>query len=244
MEKFWTQMDKFISAHKLFVAFCGVLIIVWISLQVVVHLRIIEIAKLDAVRIFSWTWPNKEGVLFCSAGHPCAQVLNKSGTEVLVKVTAKQTIEERFLDPATSDQAGVGETLALPEESTISKPGDTPDRRGALHASVGSEIIGADGTSAPPARESRSAQSDRRGALRAPAGSEKFGADGTSGSPGRESRSATSDRRGASHAPAGTEISSHRGAPKDLQKRSLDCEASLTYYRSNDRWILGKVELK
>jgi hypothetical protein len=144
MEKIWREMDKFFTANKLFVAFCGLLIAVWLALQVVVHMRIIEIAKIDAVKIFSWDWPIRDAsVLASSVSSPSAQVLKKSGTEVVVKVIAKQALERR------------------PFAST--------------------------GRSTP-----------------------------------------------------GSDLETSLVAAK----RSLDCEASLTYYRSDNRWILGKVELK
>lgn len=142
MEKFWLSMDKFFSANKLFVGFCGALIVVWIALQVVMHLRIIEIAKLDAAKIFTWSWPVKNGVLSSSASNTCAQVIKKTGSEVTVKVTGKQALERHLFD------------------------------------------IDADNN--------------------------KY------------------------------EVQ----APPELGKRSLDCEATLTYYRSDNRWILGRVELK
>jgi hypothetical protein len=133
MEKFWRELDKFFSTNKLFVIFCGVLIAVWLSLQAVIHLRIIETAKLEAARIFTWSWPTKDFVLTSSIESPTAQVINKSANEVLVKVIVTQRLEKHRIPPP---------------------PADT------------------------------------------------------------------------------------------VVQRSLDCEAILTYYRSDNRWILGKVELK
>ncbi len=143
MEKAWQELDKFFSANKLFVAFCGVLIVVWIALQVVMHLRIIEIAKLDTAKIFTWSWPIKNGaavsILSSSTSSASAQVIKKNSSEVMVKVIAKQAIENHHI---------------------------ADNRRSELQGSA------------------------------------------------------------------------------DMVKRSLDCEATLTYYRSDNRWILGKVELK
>lgn len=82
-------MEKFFRPNKLFVAFCLLLIIVWVTLQQVSTLRIAEIARQEAADIFTWNWPSEvsSGVEITGA-----DVVKRSENEAVVKVQGRQKL--------------------------------------------------------------------------------------------------------------------------------------------------------
>jgi hypothetical protein len=94
-------MTRQFTASKLLIVFCAALIAVWASLQLVVNLRLTAIAKMDGQRVLNWSWP-PEG-LRAKAEVLSAEVLNRSATDAVVRIMARQTLQR-------SDTSGVAFT--------------------------------------------------------------------------------------------------------------------------------------
>ncbi len=82
-------MEKIFTPNKWFVLFCGVLVIVWIVLQVVATLHLQALAREQAVQIFSWQWL---GFARSHALIEDAQLIKRSDTDAVVRVTAREMI--------------------------------------------------------------------------------------------------------------------------------------------------------
>ncbi|HEY9868117.1 MAG TPA: hypothetical protein V6D08_02830 [Candidatus Obscuribacterales bacterium] len=72
---------------KLFVIFCGLLIVVWGALQLVSDMRLKEAAKDEAQGMFTWQWP---GEVTSQVEITDASVLKRNEHEAVVKVVGKQ----------------------------------------------------------------------------------------------------------------------------------------------------------
>jgi hypothetical protein len=84
-------MTKLFTPTKLFFFFCGGLIVVWTILQLVINLRLTTMAKVDGQRVLDWSWPSlgmraRSQVL-------SAEVVNRTATDAVVRVKARQTLE-------------------------------------------------------------------------------------------------------------------------------------------------------
>lgn len=84
-------MENIFRPSKWFVLFCGVLVLVWAFLQLVSNLRVADEAKIQASKIYSWQWPEKN--LKSSAEITDATVVRRTDTDAIVKVNGRQTLQ-------------------------------------------------------------------------------------------------------------------------------------------------------
>lgn len=50
-------MEKIFQPGKWFIIFCAILVSIWVSLQLVIKMRLTEEAKQITNQVFSWNWP-------------------------------------------------------------------------------------------------------------------------------------------------------------------------------------------
>jgi hypothetical protein len=84
-------MKKLFSFNKFFISFCVLFLLVWIALQIVNHMRIKEMAKLDGERVLAWTWPEKN--VRSAINIYDTKLLKKDHNEIIAKVLAVQSIQ-------------------------------------------------------------------------------------------------------------------------------------------------------
>src|SRR5260221_9567594 len=97
-------MEKFFTANKWFVGFCAVFLIVVGALQFVGNYRLAAIAKIDGQRIIDWSWPARN--MRSKAEVISAEVLKRSDTDAVVKIKAKQRLQERSTETAPFKDLG------------------------------------------------------------------------------------------------------------------------------------------
>jgi hypothetical protein len=92
------HMKKIFSFNKFFISFCIFFILVWIALQVVVYMRMVNTAQIDGAKVLAWSWPNANVKSTISIYD--TKVIKKDHNDVIIKIFANQTIEpinpERF----------------------------------------------------------------------------------------------------------------------------------------------------
>jgi hypothetical protein len=84
-------MEKLFRPNKWFVAFCGLLIVVFFSLQYVSQMRLKSLAEAWGVQVFTWDWPGQG--LHSSAKMTKAEVVKKTESDAILKVTGTQTVD-------------------------------------------------------------------------------------------------------------------------------------------------------
>jgi hypothetical protein len=92
-------MTRQFTPGKLLITFCAALIAVWASLQLVINLRLSDLAKMDGQRVLGWSWP-PEKVRY-KAEVVSVEVLNRTATDAVVRVKARQTLQ-RMDEPGDS----------------------------------------------------------------------------------------------------------------------------------------------
>lgn len=83
-------MEKIFTPNKWFVAFCGLLVVVFLSLKWVINMRIADEAKEIGQEIFTWKWDSLNWQ--SSAEMTGAEVLRVTDTDAIVKVQGKQVL--------------------------------------------------------------------------------------------------------------------------------------------------------
>lgn len=106
-------MDKLFQPNKWFVIFCGLLIVVFFSLQYVVNTRLSEIGKMLGTQIFTWEWPQADRDCYSNVVITDCHVVKRSETDAVLEVKAKQVIEEKSLDIRAKPKEQQGECDAL-----------------------------------------------------------------------------------------------------------------------------------
>jgi len=94
-------MDKIFTPNRIFVLFCAALVAIWACLQFVSNQLLSAMAERDGKAIMGWTWPQLKLAERVNSVH--AQVISRSGTDAVVKVSAQQTLE-KLLDDGISYQ--------------------------------------------------------------------------------------------------------------------------------------------
>jgi|SRR5271170_5486924 len=84
------MIEKIFYPNKWFVAFCGLLVVVWASLQWVINMRIADEAKAVGQEIFTWSWASCHWR--STAQMTRADVLRRSATDAIVKVQGRQVL--------------------------------------------------------------------------------------------------------------------------------------------------------
>ena len=83
-------MEKFFKPNRFFLFFCLALVLVWFSLQMVIHMHLTNMAKIDGERIYCWSWPSKN---IRSTGQIYeTKILSRGKDDAVIKVLAKQII--------------------------------------------------------------------------------------------------------------------------------------------------------
>jgi hypothetical protein len=83
-------MENIFRPNKWFVMFCGLLVCVWLGLQLVATMRLADEAKLVGKHVFTWEWP--AAGLYSSATIGKADVIRRSDTDAIVKVKGEQLL--------------------------------------------------------------------------------------------------------------------------------------------------------
>ena len=86
-------MEKFFQPNKWFVMFCAILIAVFVLLQSVSNMRVLDGAKAVARDLFTWQWDDCDA----SVDITDASVLKKTETDAVVQVKGRQSL--RFAPP-------------------------------------------------------------------------------------------------------------------------------------------------
>lgn len=94
-------MEKLFRPNKWFVGFCGLLIVVFVSLQYVSRMRLQSLAEAWGNEVYTWDWPARN--LHSRATMTKAEVIKKTESDAVVKVTGTQTLEESGAKPQRSD---------------------------------------------------------------------------------------------------------------------------------------------
>ena len=83
-------MNKAFNPSVWFVCFCGLLVIVWVALQIVGNMRLTDLATQDAQQMFSWQWPNRS----CHAQAQIGQVTveDKNNITATVKIVGNESL--------------------------------------------------------------------------------------------------------------------------------------------------------
>jgi hypothetical protein len=97
-------MDKIFSLNRVFVFFCAALVAIWLALQFVSNSLLSALAERDGRSVFDWHWPDLKLISKVNSLH--AEVLSKSPTEAVVKVTGKQILEKTAADRKTLREVG------------------------------------------------------------------------------------------------------------------------------------------
>jgi len=97
-------MEKIFSLNRVFVFFCAALVVIWLSLQFVSNSLLSAIAERDGRSVFAWRWPDLKLISKVDSLH--AEVLSKSPTDAVVKVTGKQILEKTGSDRKTLREIG------------------------------------------------------------------------------------------------------------------------------------------
>jgi hypothetical protein len=84
-------MEKIFTPNKWFVLFCALLVTMWLALQLVATMRLEALATEEATHVFSWQWL---GVGRSRAKIEKAHLLKRSEADAIVRVTARQIVEE------------------------------------------------------------------------------------------------------------------------------------------------------
>lgn len=110
-------MEKLFRPNKWFVLFCGSLIAVWLGLQYVSNARIEEAAKVLALEVFDWSWPEKVSSKVEVTG---VSILNKGENEAKVRVKGKQKFV-RLVNEDSQNKNDEGNSSAQipPSESAV-----------------------------------------------------------------------------------------------------------------------------
>lgn len=84
-------MEKIFTPNKWFVLFCALLVLMWLALQLVATMRLEALATEEAAHVFSWQWL---GFGRSRATIENAHLLKRSEADAVVRVNARQTVEE------------------------------------------------------------------------------------------------------------------------------------------------------
>lgn len=90
-------MEKLFRPNKWFVGFCGLLIVVFLSLQYVSRMRLQGLAQAWGAEIFTWDWPGQN--LHSIGKMTKADVVKKTESDAVVKVTGTQTLDRSGAQP-------------------------------------------------------------------------------------------------------------------------------------------------
>lgn len=101
-------MEKLFRPGKWLVLFCGVFVLLWGVLQYVSNSRLKEEAEIIGASLFTWTWPGDDWS--SRAEISSADVVSKTETGAVVKVTGKQTLN---LSAGVTETADCAATLTF-----------------------------------------------------------------------------------------------------------------------------------
>lgn len=85
-------MEKLFRPNKWFVAFCGILIVVFVSLQYVSRMRLQHLAEAWGAEIYTWNWPGAD--LHSSAKMTKVDIVKKSESDAVIRVTGMQSLDQ------------------------------------------------------------------------------------------------------------------------------------------------------
>jgi hypothetical protein len=97
-------MEKFFTPNRIFVFFCAALIAIWASLQFVSNQLLSALAERDGKSIFGWSWPNLKLNEQVDSIH--TEVLSRSSTDAVVKVSGVQTLHKALDDGTLVKEVG------------------------------------------------------------------------------------------------------------------------------------------
>jgi hypothetical protein len=97
-------MDKIFTPNRVFVYFCAALIAVWAGLQFVSNQLLSALAERDGKSILSWSWPDRNLSEQVDSLH--SQVVSRSATDAVVKVSGQQTLRKSLDDGKTYTEVG------------------------------------------------------------------------------------------------------------------------------------------
>ncbi|HEY9679460.1 MAG TPA: hypothetical protein V6C76_15740 [Drouetiella sp.] len=94
-------MEKLFTPNKWFVGFCGILIVVFLSLQYVSRARLLDLAQAWAAEIYTYDWPGAN--LHSSAKMTKADLVKKTESDAVIKVSGKQSLDVTGAAPKHSE---------------------------------------------------------------------------------------------------------------------------------------------
>src|SRR5271170_49721 len=97
-------MEKFFTPNRIFVFFCAALVAIWASLQIVSNQLLSALAERDGKSILGWSWPNLE--LTEQIGPIHTEVLSRTATEAVVKVSGEQTLRKALDGGKSFEEVG------------------------------------------------------------------------------------------------------------------------------------------
>lgn len=98
-------MESIFRPNKWFVWFCALLIVVWVGLQTVSNMRLVDEAKRIGQHIFTWSWSGPNWT--SQAEITEATVVKRGDADAIVKIRGRQTLTYKQ-----------GKMLAKKEEKT------------------------------------------------------------------------------------------------------------------------------
>lgn len=105
------DFEKVFRPNKWFVAFCGLLVLVFAGLQFVMNMRIADEAKAIGEHIFTWSWPDRHWS--STAEITRADVVQRSGTDAIVKIQGRQVLSGSGSGSAGQEIVDCGATLTF-----------------------------------------------------------------------------------------------------------------------------------
>ncbi|HEY9711952.1 MAG TPA: hypothetical protein V6C72_00705 [Chroococcales cyanobacterium] len=90
-------MDKIFQLNKWFVLFCGLLVVVYVSLQYVINTELTTLGQEYGTEVFTWEWPDGKDRYLSNAVLK-AHVLKRNEGDAIVEVTGRQRLETRSDD--------------------------------------------------------------------------------------------------------------------------------------------------
>jgi len=97
-------MDKIFTPNRVFVYFCAALVAVWAGLQIVSNQLLSALAERDGKLILGWSWPDLNVSEQVDSVH--TEVVSRSGTDAVVKVSGQQTLRKSLDDGKTYKEVG------------------------------------------------------------------------------------------------------------------------------------------
>jgi hypothetical protein len=97
-------MDKIFTPNRVFVYFCAALVAVWAGLQIVSNQLLSALAERDGKSILGWSWPDLSVSEQVDSVH--TEVVSRSGTDAVVKVSGQQTLRKSLDDGKTYKEVG------------------------------------------------------------------------------------------------------------------------------------------